>query len=126
MKRIRHWVRNSRNKLTAALDLLIAYAQKCPARYRLLFHNARLVCRERGTRKAGAASISEFFGIVAECQVAKNAARIRSQPLAGLRLAAVHGLLALEANGPLSPRKGLKDLFDRMTLMLDLLSGPPS
>ncbi|KLJ00830.1 TetR/AcrR family transcriptional regulator [Luteimonas sp. FCS-9] len=123
LSKIRHSDKASRQKLTAALDVLIAYAQARPARYRLLFHNPHLSAESAELEKKGAESISEFFGIVAECQASKVLPGSECEPLAGVLLAAMHGLLALEANGQLTPRKGLKSVADSMTLLLDLLAG---
>lgn len=118
---IRQSDRPARTKLLEALGVLIDYGQQRRARYRLLMNNPTLGDDSPELQRVRVQGLSEFFGIVEACQSAGVLPDTAGRPLGGLLLATLHGLLALEARGPLPADKGLTSVTASVELLVDLL-----
>lgn len=109
-------------KLTAAFGVLIDYSRTHAARYHLVFGTPDLSVDDDALSHASIATLAEFVAIVEQCQKADALPQTSPKMLANLLLAAMHGLLVLEANNRLRPEKGLATVEAAMDLMTQLLS----
>lgn len=121
MEALRRSQRPAKDKLLAALGHLIDYGQQRPARYRLLMNEPSL-SDDPALRQIRSRGLSALFGIVEECQSSGMLPITEGRSLGGLLLAAIHGLLALQASGPLPADKGLTSVTASTELLVDLLS----
>ncbi len=110
------------NRLLNALGVLIAFSRAHPARYRLVFGAPTLARAHPDLQASSAACLAEIIALVDDCKAAKTLADAPTKSLAALFLAALHGLVLLEAQGQLQTGKGLPTLEQTMALMVDLFS----
>jgi AcrR family transcriptional regulator len=111
-----------RAKLLGAIGALIAFSRAQPSRYRLVF-GAPTLAREHAELQArSTACLAEIMALVDECKSAKALPDAPTKSLASLLLAAMHGLVLLEAQGQLHAEKGLPTVEENMELMIDLVS----
>ena len=102
---IRSSGRSPKDKLLAAIGTLIGFSRERSSRYRLVF-GAPTLARDNGNLlDQSAASLAEIMAIVEECKGAKVLPNAPTKNLASLLLAAMHGLVLLEAQDQLQPEK---------------------
>ncbi len=106
--------------LRDASAVLIGYAHKHKARYRLLFSDPGLIA-EQSLKSAALGSFQAFSAIVARCQQDGILPRVDTIRLTGLIYAALHGAIDLELGGRASGSKGLDSVEDTVGLLFDLL-----
>lgn len=109
-------------RLLETLAILVNYSHVHPARYRLIFNNPDLVETDPEFARVSSQTFEEFLSIIEACQADGSLPVLPGRELAGLILATLHGLLALESTGQLQPQKGLKDVETSLTLLIKLIS----
>lgn len=110
------------DKLLTAMGTLIAFSREQPSRYRLVFGAPTLAREHLELQVQSTACLSEIMLMVEECKSANALPDAPTKSLASLLLAAMHGLVVLEAQGQLRPEKGLLTIEENMALMVRLLS----
>lgn len=108
--------------LRAAAMMLIAYARKNPARYRLLFSDPNLPSGGGSMEIAALGAFQAFGAIVQRCQADGNLRSIETARLTGLIYATLHGAIDLELGGRAREAKGLGSIEATVSLLLDLLA----
>ena len=114
-------------KLKRALTVFVAYGEKYPARYRLLFSDPDIadtvdVAVQGGDLEAAAMrSFAEFAAIVQGCQNAGDLPDMPNAEQTGLIYASVHGLIDLQMGGRMRQEKGLTDAYKGAERLVDLL-----
>jgi AcrR family transcriptional regulator len=109
-------------KLLNAIGTLIAFSRERPSRYRLVFGAPTLAREHPDLQARSMACLAEITALVDECKGAKVLPDAPTKSLASLLLAAMHGLVLLEAQGQLRADKGLPTVEDNMALMVSLFS----
>ena len=109
-------------KLMKALNVVIDFSVKHPARYRLLFNDPAIAAQKGELEKTALAAFAEFIVIVQECQAAQTLPDIPDTTLAGLLFATMHGLIALQESGRMHPEKGLSGVQSSLKTFVRLLS----
>lgn len=104
-----------------AAKVLIDYALKHPARYRLLFSDPGL-SPEPALKNAAMASFEAVRSIVSRCQREGALPEFDPVRLTGLIYAALHGAIDLELGGRASGAKGLGRIEDTANALFHLLS----
>ncbi len=115
---------DARSSLRAAIMVVIAYARKHPARYRLLFSDPDLVSVDGVLEVAAFGSFQAFAAIVQRCQAGRSLRSIDTARLTGLIYATLHGAIDLELGGRAKKAKGLGSIEATIDLLLDLLAPP--
>lgn len=110
------------DKLLAAISALVAFSRERPSRYRLVFGAPTLAREHPELQVQSTACLSEIILMVDECKSANALPDAPTKSLASLLLAAMHGLVLLEAQGQLRPEKGLLTIEENMALMVTLLA----
>ena len=113
---------DARRSLRAALMVVVAYARKHPARYRLLFSDPNLVSGDGALETAALGSFQAFAAIVRQCQTARRLRSIEAVRMTGLIYATLHGAIDLEIGGRARKAKGLGSIEATVDLLLDLLA----
>lgn len=108
--------------LRAAAMVLIAYARKHPARYRLLFSDPDLPSGGGTMETAALGAFQAFGAIVERCQAGGSLRPIAPARLTGLIYATLHGAIDLELGGRAKEAKGLGRIEATVDLLLDLLA----
>lgn len=106
--------------LRGAAEALIDYAERHPARYRLLFSDPGLE-PDASLREAAAAPFRAFAAIVARCQAERLLPGNDEVALTGLIYAALHGAIDLRLGGRGGDAKGLGSVRITADLLFDLL-----
>jgi len=119
---IRGSSRLPRAKLLAAIGALIAFSRERPSRYRLVFGAPTLVRENPELQGRSMACLGEIMGLVDECKSANALPDAPTKSLASLLLAAMHGLVLLEAQDQLRAEKGMLTVEENMELMVSLFS----
>lgn len=109
-------------KLLSAIGALIAFSREKPSRYRLVFGAPTLARDHPDLQASSMACLAEIMELVDECKDAKALTGAPTKSLASLLLAAMHGLVLLEAQGQLRADKGLPTVEENMELMVSLFS----
>jgi len=109
-------------RLSAVIDVLIAFSREHPSRYRLVFGVPVMEGDHPDLQAQNAACVAEVTAIVDECKADKLLPDVPTKHLASLLLAALHGHVLLDANGQLKPDKGLPSIEDNMSLLVGILS----
>ncbi len=117
-------LQDARSSLRAAVMVMIAYARKHPARYRLLFSDPDLVSVDGILEVAAFGSFQAFAAIVQRYQAGKSLRSIETARLTGLIYATLHGAIDLELGGRAKKAKGLGSIEATIDLLLDLLAPP--
>lgn len=111
-----------RVKLLTAIGALIAFSRERPSRYQLVFGAPTLAREHPELQGRSMACLAEIMALVDECKSANALPEAPTRSLASLLLAAMHGLVLLEAQGQLRPEKGLPTVEESMDLMVSLFS----
>lgn len=119
---IRESARPPKDKLLTAIGTLIKYSRERPSRYRLVFGAPTLAQEDNELQAQGNACLAEIMAMVDECKRTNELPDAPTKSVASLLLAAMHGLITLEANGQIHPEKGLPTIEDNMDLMVSLFS----
>ena len=106
--------------LRDAAGALIDYAERHPARYRLLFSDPELEA-ELVLREAAAAPFQAFAAIVARCQQEQLLPSGDPIAITGLIYAALHGSIDLRLGGRGGDAKGLGSVRTTVELLFELL-----
>ena len=109
-------------KLLTAIDALIAFSRERPSRYRLVFGAPTLARKHPELQGRSTACLAEIMNLVDECKSTNALPDAPTRSLASLLLAAMHGLVLLEAQGQLRAEKGLPTVEENMALMVSLFS----
>ncbi|CAM5332393.1 TetR/AcrR family transcriptional regulator [Sphingobium scionense] len=109
-------------KLLTAIGALIAFSRLRPSRYRLVFGAPTLAQKNPDLQACSSACLAEIMALVDECKCAKALPNAPTKSLASLLLAAMHGLVLLEAQGQLHAEKGLPTIEENMALLVSLFS----
>lgn len=113
--------RDAGSSLKDAAMVLIAYARKHPARYRLLFSDPDLPLGTGPMERAALGAFQAFGSIVQRCQAAGRLRPTEPAKLSGLIYATLHGAIDLELGGRAKEAKGLGSIEATMDLLFDLL-----
>lgn len=109
-------------KVRDALNALIAYGERYPARYRLLFSDPDIASRGGELENAAMATFAAFARIIAGAQASNDLPALSTPRLTGLLYATVHGLIDLQAGGRLRSEKGLSKAADGVKALLDIIA----
>lgn len=109
-------------KVREALSALVAYGERFPARYRLLFSDPNIASRGGTLEQAAMTTFTAFSRIIAEAQASKDLPSLPALKVAGLMYGAVHGLIDLQAGGRLRAEKGLSTAAEGVETLIELLS----
>jgi len=107
-------------KVEAALNALIAYGERHPARYRLLFSDPDIATQGGELEEAAMATFATFARIIAGAQASKDLPALATPRLAGLIYATVHGLMDLQAGGRLRAENGISRAADGVKALLEI------
>lgn len=113
------------DKLLAAIDMLVDFSRKRPSRYRLIFDAPTFDGDHPELHDQNKACLAELTAMVEACKVAGLFPQGDTKSLTSLLLAAMHGLVLLDANAQLGPEKGLPTVKENLRLMMNLLSAKP-
>lgn len=114
---------DARARLVDALDVVVAFSQEHPARYRLLFGTPDVAARDADAEAVAEPSLQALSDIVADCQREGSLPQSPSDTLAILLFATVHGLIDADASELLRARTGWPDLRTGVGFALDLIGG---
>lgn len=109
-------------RLLAAIGALIAFSRDQPSRYRLVFGAPTLARDHPDLQARSETCLAGIMALVDDCKDAGALPAAPTKSLASLLLAAMHGLVLLEAQGQLRADKGLPTIEDSMELMVKLLA----
>ncbi|NNU36035.1 TetR/AcrR family transcriptional regulator [Rhizobium sophorae] len=109
-------------KLLTSIGVLIAFSRERPSRYRLVFGAPTLAREHPELQGRSMACLAEIMALVDECKGANVLPNAPTRSLASLLLAAMHGLVLLEAQGQLRAEKGLPTVEENVELMVSLFS----
>ncbi len=115
---------DGRGSLRGALMVVIGYARKHPARYRLLFSDPDLRSDDDRLEVAAFGAFTAFAAIVRRCQAEGSLPMIETARIAGLIYATLHGTIDLELGGRAREAKGLGSIEATVELLLELLARP--
>ena len=117
-------LRDAGPSLRAAAMVLVAYARRHPARYRLLFSDPDLASGGGSMQAAALGAFHAFGAIVQRRQASGRLQPIETARLTGLIYATLHGAIDLELGGRAKEAKGLGSIEATIDLLLDLLARP--
>lgn len=120
-KKIRSSTESPKEKLMAALQYLIDFSCKHPARYRLLFSDPKITSSGDDVKIAAMSTYVELTAIIQQCQKAGVLPNISHLTLTGLITATMHGLINLEETGRLHQEKGLDGVRHSLDMLIELL-----
>ena len=106
-----------------ALRAFVAYGERYPARYRLLFSDPDIASRGGELEAAAMRSFAAFAMLIERAQAGGHLPpTMPTATLTGLVFATVHGLLDLQAGGRMREEKGLSDAAAGVAVFLELVS----
>lgn len=111
-------------KVRDALNTLIEYGERYPARYRLLFSDPNIPLQRGSLEEAAMATFAAFAEIVANAQASNDLPALPTAKVAGLIYGTVHGLIDLQAGGRLRAEKGLSTASEGLETLLDIIASP--
>lgn len=109
-------------KVMAVLTAFVTFGEAHPARYRLLFSDPEIASRGGSLEAVAMETFATFARIVRSAQESGHLPELATSTLTSLIYATVHGLLDFKAGGRMKTEKGLSEVMEGVTLMLDLIA----
>jgi AcrR family transcriptional regulator len=110
-------------RLIAALDDVVAFAERHRGRYRLLLSNPSVALENGELQAAADDAFNAFTPLVASCQRVGDLPGAPSGVLAGIIFATMHGLIDAQSSGRLQEEPGFQGVRSRLELFMGLLGG---